>query len=35
VTEKVYRRQIRPVMQEGVAIMDRIFPAPGHVTEDP
>jgi site-specific recombinase XerD len=33
-TEKVYRRQIRPVMQEGAAIMDRIFPAPSHATED-
>ncbi|WP_219502058.1 site-specific integrase [Nonomuraea ceibae] len=27
VTEKVYRQQIRPVMQEGAALMDRIFPA--------
>ncbi|MGP3933866.1 tyrosine-type recombinase/integrase [Nonomuraea sp. KM88] len=35
VTEKVYRQQIRPVMQEGVAIMDRIFPAPDHGPEEP
>ncbi|GAA1683182.1 site-specific integrase [Nonomuraea maheshkhaliensis] len=26
VTEKVYRHQIRPVIQEGAIIMDRIFP---------
>ncbi|MGI5163187.1 tyrosine-type recombinase/integrase [Spirillospora sp. CA-253888] len=26
VTEKVYRRQIRPVIQEGATAMDRIFP---------
>ncbi|MGN9785196.1 tyrosine-type recombinase/integrase [Nonomuraea sp. ZG12] len=35
VTEKVYRQQIRPVMQEGAAIMDRIFPAPGHAAKNP
>ncbi|RJL29954.1 tyrosine-type recombinase/integrase [Bailinhaonella thermotolerans] len=26
VTETVYRKQIRPVMQEGATVMDRIFP---------
>ncbi|GAA3447657.1 tyrosine-type recombinase/integrase [Planomonospora venezuelensis] len=26
VTEKVYRQQIRPVIQEGATVMDRIFP---------
>ncbi|MGI5421819.1 hypothetical protein [Actinomadura luteofluorescens] len=26
VTEKVYRQQIRPVMDEGATAMDRIFP---------
>ncbi|TXK39967.1 tyrosine recombinase XerC [Nonomuraea sp. C10] len=34
VTEKVYRQQIRPVMQEGAALMDRIFPAHGHGLEE-
>lgn len=28
VTEKVYRQQIQPVIQEGAAAMDRIFPDP-------
>lgn len=27
VTEKVYRMQIRPVMQHGATAMDRIFPS--------
>ncbi len=27
VTETVYRRQIRPVMEEGASEMDRIFPS--------
>jgi integrase len=31
VTETVYRQQIRPVMEEGAAIMDRIFPTAGDV----
>ncbi|MFI7447264.1 tyrosine-type recombinase/integrase [Nonomuraea sp. NPDC049714] len=35
VTEKVYRQQIRPAMQEWAVIMDRIFPDPGHVAEGP
>ncbi|MCF6468902.1 hypothetical protein FAF44_10965 [Nonomuraea sp. MG754425] len=26
VTEMVYRKQIRPVMQEGATVMDEIFP---------
>ena len=26
VTETVYRKQIRPVMQEGATVMDKIFP---------
>ncbi len=25
-TEMVYRKQIRPVMQEGATVMDEIFP---------
>ncbi|MEO3785046.1 site-specific integrase [Actinocorallia sp. B10E7] len=29
VTEKVYRQQIKPVIQEGAAAMDRIFPEAG------
>ncbi len=28
VTEAVYRKQIRPVMEEGATAMDRIFPRP-------
>jgi hypothetical protein len=28
VTEKVYRRQIRPVIQDGAQAMDLIFPNP-------
>jgi integrase len=28
VTEKVYRQQIRPVIQTGAVAMDRIFPSP-------
>ncbi|MET8863075.1 tyrosine-type recombinase/integrase [Nonomuraea sp. NPDC004580] len=35
VTEKIYRQQIRPVMQEGTVIMDRIFAAPDHSSEEP
>ncbi|MEV1169972.1 hypothetical protein [Nonomuraea sp. NPDC049784] len=26
VTEKVYRHQIKPVIQDGATVMDRIFP---------
>ena len=29
VTELVYRKQIRPVMQSGAEVMDRIFGADG------
>ncbi|WP_242901726.1 hypothetical protein [Actinomadura terrae] len=29
VTEKVYRQQIRPVIQGGAQAMDLIFPEPG------
>jgi len=32
VTEKVYRQQIRPVMEEGAIAMDRIFPEGGRAT---
>lgn len=28
VTEKVYRQQIRPVIQDGATAMDQIFPRP-------
>ncbi|MEV0618586.1 tyrosine-type recombinase/integrase [Nonomuraea sp. NPDC050404] len=30
VTEKVYRHQIRPVIQDGATVMDRIFPGEPH-----
>ncbi|MGW0485012.1 tyrosine-type recombinase/integrase [Nonomuraea sp. NPDC003214] len=30
VTEKVYRHQIRPVIQDGATVMDRIFPGHDH-----
>jgi site-specific recombinase XerD len=29
VTEKVYRHQIKPVIQDGAVVMDRIFPGDG------
>ncbi|MEU4329052.1 tyrosine-type recombinase/integrase [Nonomuraea dietziae] len=35
VTEKVYRQQIRPVIQEGATVMDRIFPTSAQTGEDP
>ena len=31
VTEKAYRRQIRPVMEEEATVMDRIFPEAGWI----
>ncbi|MFI7637188.1 tyrosine-type recombinase/integrase [Nonomuraea sp. NPDC049400] len=30
VTEKVYRHQIKPVIQDGATVMDRIFPSNDH-----
>jgi integrase len=30
VTERVYRHQLRPVLEEGAAAMDAIFPERGH-----
>jgi len=29
VTELVYRKQIRPVVEDGAVAMDRLFPTPG------
>jgi integrase len=29
VTETVYRQQLKPVMEEGATVMDRIFPSSG------
>ena len=35
VTEPVYRKQIRPVVEDGAVAMDRLFPRPPGAHRDP